>query len=183
MDPQSSLKPHSYEQLIHPIEKRMMQTVWRILHDVDDADDAMQETLSQVLKKIERIRRHPNPHALILRMCANAAYDLLRRKIRQRQRETVVADHNVLKDSAPTPAEHLLQAEDREAIGTSISELPRNQAVAIFMRLVQEQSYDAIAKALGCRPATARVHVNRGRAKLRQKLVQRIHFEIKEAQS
>lgn len=49
--------------------------------------------------------------------------------------------------------------------------LPRKQALAVLMRVVQEQSYADIAAALGCTEQTARSHASKGRARLRQVLV------------
>lgn len=160
----------TYEQLIKPIESRMIQTVWRVLRDPDDADDAMQEALSRIWRRLKQIERHPNPKALLLRMTANTAYDMLRRRIRRQKHESPQLVPATLRDSRPNPSDRLLQRQCQVEISAAISRLPRNNAIAILMRLVQEQPYEAIAEALGCSPATARIHVSRGRAKLRQKL-------------
>lgn len=159
--------PSTYELLIQPIEDRMIRTAWRILRDPDDAKDAMQETLGTVWKRLRRIRRHPNPHALILKMCADAAHDTLRRKIRRRKRECGGADLGNLPDRSANPARRALDSERAEHIRVAIAQLPRHQSVAVTMRLIQEQSYSAISEVLGCNAGTARVHVARGRAKLR----------------
>ena len=124
----------------------------------------MQEALATVWRRFDRIRRHPNPQALILRICLNAAYDALRRKIRRRRWEAM------FRLWAPTPASNpgqLLEAREREsAILRAIGCLSRNQALAVTLRLVQGQSYDAVGAALGCKDSTARKHVERGRARL-----------------
>ena len=52
----------------------------------------------------------------------------------------------------------------------AIARLPRKQAAAVLMRIIQDQSYRAIAQALGCRETTARIHVSKGRAKLSRQL-------------
>ena len=74
-----------YENLIGPIEQQMMRSVWRITRDPDDADDALQEALERIWTRLSRIQRHANPRALILRICVNAAYDVLRRNARIRE--------------------------------------------------------------------------------------------------
>ena len=81
--------PAGYDDLIAPIEDRMIRSVWRIVRDADDADDAFQAALEKIWRRLETIRRHPNPRALILRICVNAAYDLLRKKARLRRREAL----------------------------------------------------------------------------------------------
>ncbi len=76
-------RQREYERLIAPIEDRMMRAVWRISRDPGDAEDAFQEALLTVWKWWDRIRAHPNPHPLVLHICIHAAYDVLRRKVRQ----------------------------------------------------------------------------------------------------
>ena len=67
-----------YERFIDPIEDQMVRLVWRIVRHRQDFEDALQEALTTIWKRLDRIRRHRNPHALILRICANAGYDILR---------------------------------------------------------------------------------------------------------
>ena len=169
-----------YERLIKPIEDQMIRTIWRIVRDSDDADDALQEALATVWKRLERIRSHPNPHAVILRICVNAAYDLLRRKIRERRRRELHAIADSRADTKPS-ARDVLSHEERETeIFDAIARLSRNQAQAVLMRLVQGQCYSDIAQALGCSEATARIHVTRGRARLRKLLSHLAPHPLKE---
>lgn len=159
---------NDYERFIRPIEDRMMRSVWRVLGDPDEAEDALQEALATIWKRLGRIRRHPNPHALILRICANAAYDALRR--RTRRRHAFVPVPGDLEDDSRSAAEEVIGREQRDEVLRAVGRLSRKQAAAILMRAVQEQSYRNIAQALGCSEATARTHVARARARLRQLL-------------
>ena len=155
-----------YDQLIAPIEVRMMRTVWRVLGDADEADEALQDALVRIWKKLTRIRRANNPHALILRICADSAYDRLRKRIRHREHHQQVPAE--IASIEPSP---LRQAESRESysqIMDAIGRLSRNQAIAVMMRIVQEESYSTVAAALNCGEASARKHVARGRARLQQ---------------
>lgn len=147
----------------------MIHSVWRIVRDRDDFEEAFQEALATIWKRIDRVRRHPNPHALILRICANAAYDALRRKFRRQRREVCGVPESIA-DPAPAVVVSLVADQDREEIFQAISRLPRNQAEAFLMRFVQNLSYSEIAGALGCTQVTARTHVMRARAKLSESL-------------
>jgi hypothetical protein len=69
-----------YERLISPIEKRMIGIVARIVRDPEDAADVFQEVLALIWAKFERIDRHPNPHAYIIRICITRSYDALRKR-------------------------------------------------------------------------------------------------------
>jgi RNA polymerase sigma-70 factor (ECF subfamily) len=144
----------------------MIALVWRILRDPEDADDAMQDALTAVLKRIEKIRRHPNPQALVLRICSNAAYDVLRKKIRKREREDPDAVPETISDKSPTPWEELADEERRREVFEAVGQLSRNQAEAFLLRFVEELPYSEIAVTLGCSQATVRTHIARGRARL-----------------
>jgi DNA-directed RNA polymerase specialized sigma24 family protein len=68
-----------YNELIAPLEATMMRSIWRIVRKADLAEDSLQDALTVVWKKRHRIRRHPNPPALILKICLDTAYDSLRK--------------------------------------------------------------------------------------------------------
>ena len=153
-----------YEILIQPIEDRMINSVWRITRDPDDADYAFQDTLAKIWKQFGKIRRHPNPQALILRICANSAYDILRRKNRYRKLEELYSSE--YRERQPSSDELVLNNERKEEIFRAISQLSRNQASAVLMRFIQELPYSEIALALGCAESTARKHIARAKDRL-----------------
>jgi len=159
-----------YERLIKPIEDRMIRSVWRIVRNSEDVDDAFQEGLARIWRRWERIRRHPNPQALILRIGINAAYDCLRRKARCRKAEAL-GDIGEMRLVQPDEGSAAFGTEEsRAALCAAISRLPKNQGLAVHMRFIEEQSYEAIAGALGCRETAARKHVSRGIKKLKDLL-------------
>jgi RNA polymerase sigma-70 factor (ECF subfamily) len=159
-----------YDTLIGPIEEQMMRSVWRIVRDPDDADDAFQEALANIWKRLERIRKHPNPRALILRICMNAAWDTVRNRMRRKEHPAADTILETVVDGSPSAAEQIDAEEKRREILRAIGELSKNQADAILMRVIQDQPYKDIADALGCSEVTARGHVNRARVRLREAL-------------
>jgi RNA polymerase sigma-70 factor (ECF subfamily) len=173
-------RQREYERLIAPIEDRMMRAVWRILRDPKDAEDAFQEALLKVWKRWDRIRAHPNPHALVLQICIYAAHDVLRRRVRQAKWLEAVAIPEDIPDSSALVIQNISGAEQNAQVLGAIGRLPKNQARAILMHAVEEISYGDIAAALGCREVTVRKHVSRARARLRSllsHLIPAIHKE------
>lgn len=159
-----------YDQLVRPMESRMMRSIWRIVRDKEAAEDALQDALAVIWKKRDTVARHPNPQALILRISVDAAYDAVR-KIRRRLGHEVQG----LPEDAPDGAAPAVTkaSEDRglrAAVLEAISRLPKRQATAALLHLVEEQSYREVARAMGCSESTARVHVLRGRAALARRL-------------
>ena len=155
-----------YDELIAPLEATMMRSIWRIVRNADLAEDCLQDALAVIWKKRFQVRLHPNPKALILKISLNAAYDSLRRLERMRRQTDVSRLANV-----PGPPDHdadrrLEEREIEERVQQAIRRLPRKRALAVMMRLVQEESFETIAQALDCSEANARVHFSKGRAQL-----------------
>jgi RNA polymerase sigma-70 factor (ECF subfamily) len=159
-----------YDTLIRPIEEQMMRSVWRIVRNPEDADDAFQEALANIWKRLDRIRKHPNPRALILRICINAACDTVRKGMRRKEHVAADTIAETVADNSPSASERLTGEEKRREIFRAIEGLSKNQADAILMRVIQDQPYKDIAEALGCSEVTARGHVNRARVRLRESL-------------
>ncbi len=161
-------QPKSYERFIQPIEDQMMRTIWRIVRTTEDAEDTLQEALVIIWKRYNRITDHPNPQALILKICTNAAYDTLRRKYRNSffENTTEAIDNSV--DENPLASSRLIDQEREQEIMKAISQLPNKQAAAVLMRIVQEMPYSEIAQALNCSESTVRIHVSRGKAHLNE---------------
>lgn len=157
-----------YDELIAPMEATMMRSIWRVVRNADLAEDCLQDALAVIWKKRIHIRQHSNPTALILKICLNAAYDSLR-KLERVRRQTDISGL----DNTPAPQEHdadrdLERREIEEQLQVAIRKLPRKCALAVMMRLIQEESIEAIAQALDCSEVTVRIHISRGRAKLRK---------------
>ncbi|MBM3788894.1 MAG: RNA polymerase sigma factor [Acidobacteria bacterium] len=158
----------TYEALIAPIQSRMMRSIWRVLRRSDLAEDALQDALAVIWKKRQRIVRHPNPQALILRICLDVAHDSLRRALRSRRH----MDASVPTDTAASAESGAIRAVEQQeitqAVLRAVSRLPRKQAAAVLMRILHEEPFPVIAQALGCSEVTARIHVSRGRARLQK---------------
>ncbi len=157
-----------FEQLIAPLESRMMRSIWRVVRSPELAEDTLQDALTTIWKKLPVVRRHPNPEALILKICLNAAYDSLRKRSRFLRQEEISMLSNM-----PGPPEQgvvctLAARETEREVLKAIGRLPRKQALAVLLRVVHEEPFDAIAGALGCSEVTARIHVSKGRARLQK---------------
>jgi RNA polymerase sigma factor (sigma-70 family) len=155
-----------YEAWLFPLEERMLRCAWRVLRDPDLARDAVQDAMMTVWARRGRVQAHPNPDALALRICIDAALDVRRREQRARRAATAV-----FLDPAPLrqdegPARIAERHERRARVLDAIERLPGKQAAAVLLRWVHEADYRTIAQALECSEITARIHVMRGRARL-----------------
>jgi len=160
----------SYDDLIRPVEPLMMRSIWRIIRQREAAEDAFQDALAIVWRKRAAVARHPNPRALILKISLAAAYDALRRSSRRLRHETAGLPLQA-GDAAEAPDGREAEARAlRRAVMDAIAGLPRRQATAALLRLVEDQPYPDIAVAMGCSEATVRIHVMRARQALARRL-------------
>ena len=164
-----------YGRFVQPSEERMMSCIWRIVRDRESARDAMQNALATIWRKRRLVAGHANPEALILRICREAAIDQVRHSARRAVHETPLPE---LPEPAPGPSDNphlqLCAAETAQQVRAAVAALPGNQALAVLMHLVEELPYAEVAAALECSEATVRVHVRRGREKLRQTLCRQL---------
>jgi RNA polymerase sigma-70 factor (ECF subfamily) len=147
----------------------MKRTIWRIVRDRELARDTLQDALTILWRRRDAVRTHPNPEALVLKVCINSACDSLRRLQRRRRLESDEEEASAApqsQDRPDGPWAGLLEAEIRRAI----TRLPEHQATALLLRVIEDQPYATIAAALGCSAITARGHVMRGRFQLRRLL-------------
>ena len=158
-----------YETLIAPIEDRMMRTVARLVRDPDDSLDAFQNVLMMIWRDLKKINEHPNPHGYIMRMCVSASYDVLRKRSRQRERIAIL-EREARATTIPDPESVSIAREQERLILDAVARLPRQQAQAVLLQVVNDESYEEIARTLGCSEATARSHLSKGKAKLREAL-------------
>ena len=159
-----------YDVLVRPLEPRLMRTIWRIVRRRETAEDALQDALTVIWKKRQAVVRHPNPQALILRIAVTAAIDAMRRDRRRLRHEAPGRPDDRTEDAAAPVGKGVEDRELRTAILEAVSRLPRRQATAVMLHIVEERSYDEVARAMGCSETTARVHVLRGRAALAKRL-------------
>ena len=85
----------AFHTFIASVEHELIGSVWHILRDSDEADDAYQATLVRLWECFPAVMRHPNPRALAIRIAVNAALDRYRKRTREQSRKA----HDVAADN------------------------------------------------------------------------------------
>jgi RNA polymerase sigma-70 factor (ECF subfamily) len=166
----------AFNQLVLLYQSMAYNVAFRILSDQDAAADATQDAFLSAFKAIRRFRGG-SFKAWLLRIVTNACYDQLRVKKRRPTSSLddlpVEADHTpYLHDPAEQPDEYLQRQELNRMIQDGISSLPVQQRMVVVLSDVQGLSYQEIAQAMGISLGTVKSRLSRGRASLRDHLVQ-----------
>ncbi len=159
----------AFAELVSIHRPLMVRAIWRVTRDADLAEDALQDALTRVWCKLPLVVAHPNPRALILRICLNTALDAVRARQRRRRRDAPLEEAEAAVSGARAAEEAVTTADVLAALGR----LKPRQATALLLRAVHGEPYAVVAEGLGCSEATARVHVLRAREKLRRWLSHR----------
>ena len=168
--PPDKLNEDVYERFVRPCETRLIAAAWRIMRCHADADDVLQDAIVKIWKARESLAQHTCREAWMLRVVINTAFEHLR------QRKPSPSTNLNGPDIASAPASirgvdaDLSHDETRNRILQALTSLSPQQAEAVLLRVVEDLPYDEVASALNCTVSTARVHVKRGRAKLRDHL-------------
>jgi RNA polymerase sigma-70 factor (ECF subfamily) len=165
----------AFNQLVLLYQGMAYNVAYRILGDPDAAADATQDAFLSAFKAMPKFRGG-SFKSWVLRIVTNACYDQLRVKQRRPASSLddlpVEADHTYyLHDPAEQPDESVERQELNEMIQAAILTLPDEQRVVLVLSDVQGLSYQEIAEATGISLGTVKSRLSRGRARLRDQLV------------
>lgn len=173
----------AYAVLVKRYEERMYCTVYRILHQPQDAEDCLQETF---LRAWDHIGDLKNPRAFrgwLYRMVTNLALDVLRKRERQCRalesyRSEVIRIGPV--EDRNTPREVLRKAREAERIERAIEDLAPRQKAVFVLRHFQGLSLNEVAEILECPVGTVKATLHAALGKLQKNLLGKTSEKMKE---
>ena len=145
----------------------MVNSIWKIVRNPEDTEDVLQNVLLRIMKKSSAIRKHPNPTALILRMCINSALDWRRKSMGGNGLANPSRLVENLRSSILSPSEQVLLRERQDQVMNAIRALPSRQGEALILRVIEGLTYPEVAQAMKCRESTARVLVAKARKRIK----------------
>lgn len=139
--------------------RRALGLLRRLLGDPGAAEDAWQETWVSVWKALPRVRAAGDPWPYIRRTAVRKALDL-RRSDAARPRLVTGSDPEPVSDTARAP-------------GIDLGALPPEHRAALVLFFWEGLSVKEIGEVLGVPAGTVKTWMFRGRARLRETMLQR----------
>lgn len=157
----------SFEEFVRSRSDDLLRVAWLVTRDVEDARDAVQETLVALYERWDRLPAGDRFQGYVYRSVVNSCFT----GMRGRRRTRPVADPQLLAmaPSAQDPARAIANADEAWRL---LGELPPNQRAAVVLRFYRDLSFAEIAQVLGCAEATARSHVHRAVSLLRTRVTE-----------
>ena len=162
----------AFAQLMEHYQSACYGLAWRLLGDAELAADATQDAFLHAYDAIGRFRGGIF-RSWLLRITANASYDLLRRA--QRRPTTALPEPEEgqaeLSDAAaPNPVAESIRAELYRHLEVALRRLPDDQRMAVVLCDVYGMDYNEVAAATHSALGTVKSRIHRGRLRLRDLL-------------
>lgn len=154
-----------FEDIYYTYRKQMLYTAQQVLHDPDEAEDAVQNALLGIAKNIRTIPAG-NPKivkAYVLVAAKNAALSMLPQK---QHRDTILDIDDVHHSTDEDLFRKVAASQDYAFLMRAMRQLPQIYREVLMLKYVQEQSEYQIAQILNRKQSTVHQQITRGKKAL-----------------
>jgi RNA polymerase sigma-70 factor (ECF subfamily) len=161
----------AFTELVRRYQRPIYRVAYGLTRSAEDADDLAQETFIRAHRALDTFRIGEPLFPWLSRIAVNLAYSLFRR--RRRRPETaleplVEAGQQWAADD--DPVEDVAAARERRAHSRRVRGAVEEHQAILVLRVVQNLSYDDIARTLGIPPGTVMSRLSRARAELKRRM-------------
>jgi RNA polymerase sigma-70 factor (ECF subfamily) len=160
----------AFNELLIAMRPRAMAAALRILHNRDDAEDAVQDAFLKVWRSLAAFEGRASFPTWLHRIVSNASLDLVRRNAtRSETTERTDSQDVAIADREPsderTPETDLVGYEIQMLVRTAVAALPAAHRQMVELRDFEDYSYQEMAEAIACPIGTvmSRLHHARNR--------------------
>jgi RNA polymerase sigma-70 factor (ECF subfamily) len=153
--------------------RRIFLQIYRIVGNVEDAQDLTQETFIKALQRQEQIKDLEKAAHWLSRIATNTAIDFLRRHGRISFSEISELPQPLASEPEDSPEYVLLYAEQSACLRDGLMSLSERERTALVLRDVDGLPSREVAQILNCTEATVRSHIANARIKFRRYLERR----------
>ena len=170
--------PSGYARFDHPQDaqsrfvadnmRRVFLQIYRIVRNVDDAQDLTQEAFIKALQRQDQLKDLEKAAHWLSRIASNTAIDFLRRSGRLSFADLEDLPEPVLRSREESVEQRMLRREHREHLEAGLDILTERERTALLLRDVEDMPAEEVALRLNCSKATVRSHIANARVKLRR---------------
>lgn len=143
----------------------MYHAAFRILNDVMEAEDQMQQGFMDAFTKLSSFRGESTFGSWLKRIIVNRCLNKLKANKRGLDEEPLDDHHHVIED---TPDIAWLPPADIVVVKEAIQQLPNGYRVILSLYLLEGYDHNEIAQILEISPGTSRSQYTRAKARLRE---------------
>ena len=166
----------AYQELVQRHQKSVLATVYKLVHNREEARDLVQETFMKAFGSLATYREEFQFSTWLHRIASNCSIDYIRKKKIEAlslDQPLETKDSQVsleIPDWSKNPEADLVEKQRGLTIKEAIDSLPKGYREVILFRHKDEKSYQEIAAILGLPVGTVKARIFRGRELLKKKL-------------
>jgi len=166
---------NALQSLLAAARPRALAAALKVLHNRDDAEDAVQDAFLKVWRCLGAFESRSSFSTWIHRIVTNASLDLLRRNTSRSEVTDRVDNRDGDRDGAAiviehaseeTPETELVQLEVQRLVRTAVATLPAAHRQAVELREFEDFSYQEMAEVIQCPVGTVMSRLHHARNKL-----------------
>jgi RNA polymerase sigma-70 factor (ECF subfamily) len=157
-----------FKQRILPMKDKLFRFAFRLLQNVQEAEDAVQDVMAGVWAKREQWAQWSSLEAYCMTAARNNCLDRLRRK---RIAPVQVEKAREVSSSEKDPYEQMMGKEIIHRIRKCMDALPENQQMVIRLREMDGFSYNEIAEILDISMEQVKISLFRGRNAIKKSIL------------
>lgn len=158
---------HAFRLIIENYRHHIFKTVYSVLRNEKDAEDAAQEVFIKIYSSLPKYKGKGFT-SWVTRIAVNHAIDIKRKKDRRREevmedvgQQLVTADHRRVEDN-------LFQKEREALVHKRLKELPENYRDVVYGYYIEEKSFQQLAEEQQLKEKSIRVKLHRARKWMRE---------------
>lgn len=158
----------AFENRVLPAKNKLFRFALRLLNNVEEAEDVVQEVLIKVWNGRVAMDQINNWEAWCMRLTKNLALDQLRAQ-KRKATDTIEVGFEVKQDGL-SPHEKAEITESMQQVNRLIASLPEKQRQVMHLRDVEGYSYNEIVEIMEIDMNQVKVSLFRARSAVREKL-------------
>jgi RNA polymerase sigma-70 factor (ECF subfamily) len=155
----------AFDQLMRANERQVLGTALRLLGNLEDAQDAGQETFLRLYKSLNRLPDIQEIRSWLYRVTVNVCNDMHRAR-RRRAWEPMTGPEPASNQADPELA--WIHQERGKLVEMALKTLPEKERAAVVLRDMQGLSTREVAEILGSSEVTVRSQISVARGKLKK---------------
>lgn len=158
------MKPNGFFDLFVSQRSALIDYATPLVGDRGRAEDVVQEAFLRYAPAVQHGAVVEEPIRYLYRIVRNLAFDLHRRKTRERRQEEGGPEWWMVPDTPRTPEENLIEAEAISRFQAAMARLPKETRIAIEMNRFGGYTLSEVSQHLGISLATVHRMIARGMA-------------------
>lgn len=159
----------AFDQLLAPYRQRLFRLIVQVVHNPEDSEDVLQETILRAYRGIRNFRGDSAFYTWLFRIAINTAKAFVTSRPHRNDLQTDSVDASETlelperESDSITPLDILEAKQLAEVVGIALAHLPKEHSAAITMYEIDGLTYQQIADAMLCPIGTVRSRISNAR--------------------